>query len=81
MTTAWFALKNGSSSDYRTMPIQAAIPLWQLLTLTGVPALMILAWILLNRWNYLKLEAKARQLHNYLLREFEGRLSKLESRP
>lgn len=62
------------------MSIQGAIPLWQLLTVTGVPALTILVWILVNRWNYLRLETKASQVHIQLLREFEG-LSELESRP
>jgi hypothetical protein len=82
-TTVWSVSKSGSNSDHgrTTVSIQAAIPLWQLLTVTGVPTLTILVWILVNRWNYLRLEARASQLHIHLLREFEGRLSKLESRP
>ena len=68
------------------MPIQAAIPFWQLLTVVAVPTLMIFIGILLNRQDYHNMDAKIGQLHNdmimvhSILREFEGRLSKLESR-
>ena len=91
------------------MPIQAAIPFWQLLTVVAVPTLMIFIGILLNRQDYHSLatkiddlrsgvdtrittlhegiDSKIGQLHNdmimvhSILRGFEGRLSKLESRP
>lgn len=79
------------------MPIQAAIPFWQLLTVVSVPTLMIFIGILFNRQDYRSLDAKIAQSHDSLdakvgqlhndmimvhsiLREFEGRLSKLESR-
>ena len=42
------------------MPIQAAIPFWQLLTVVAVPTLMIFIGILLNRQNYHSLDAKDR---------------------
>jgi len=66
--------------------MQAAIPFWQLLTVVGVPTLMVFVSILLNRQDYHSLDAKIGQLHNDMimvhsvLREFEGRLSKFESR-
>jgi hypothetical protein len=80
------------------MPIQAAIPFRQLLTVVAVPTLMIFIGILLNRQDYRSLDTKIGQLHNgvgakigqlhndmimahSILREFEGRLGKLESRP
>ncbi len=65
-------------------PIQAAIPFWQLLV--AVPTPMIFVGILLNRQDYHNMDAKIGQLHNdmimvhSILGEFEGRLSKLESR-
>jgi len=69
------------------MAIQAAIPFWQLLSVIAVPTLMIFIGILLNRQDYRSLDTKIGQLHNdiimvhSILREFEGRRSRLESRP
>ncbi len=67
-----------------------AIPFWQLLTVVGVPTLMVFVGVLLNRQDFSRLGAKvdsiASQFHSDMmmiqsvLRDFEGRISRLESR-
>ena len=61
----------------------AALPFWQLLTVVGVPTLMVLVSILMNRQDFHRLSS---QFHNDMmmvqstLRDMEGWLSKVEAR-
>ena len=61
----------------------AALPFWQLLTVVGVPTLMVLVGILMNRQDFHRLSS---QFHNDMmmvqstLRDMEGRLSKVDAR-
>jgi hypothetical protein len=67
-----------------------AIAFWQLLTVVAVPTLMVFVGILLNRQDFNRLDEKfeslTSQLHNgmmmihSILRDHEGRISRLESR-
>jgi hypothetical protein len=60
-----------------------ALPFWQLITVVGVPTLMVLVGILMNRQDFHRLNS---QFHNDMmimqstLRDMEGRLSKVEAR-
>jgi len=60
-----------------------ALPFWQLITVVGVPTLMVLVGILMNRQDFHRLSS---QFHNDMmmvqstLRDMEGRLSKVEAR-
>ena len=61
----------------------ATPPFWQLITVVGVPTLMVLVGILMNRQDFHRLSS---QFHNDMtmvqstLRDMEGRLSKVEAR-
>ena len=60
-----------------------ALPFWQLIKVVGVPTLMVLVGILMNRQDFHRLSS---QFHNDMmmvqstLRDMEGRLSKVEAR-
>jgi len=72
----------------------ASLPFWQLLTLVAVPTLMVFVGILFNRQDYRdlrnelggKIDKLAAQQHSDMmmiqsvLRDPEGRLSKLEAK-
>jgi hypothetical protein len=72
------------------MTTPAAIPFWQLLTIVAIPTLMVFLGILTNRQDFhrvsARIEALTTQVHSdfmmvqSVLRDMEGRLSKVEAR-